>query len=1277
MKQLRFYFHYYLLFFLTLFFFQNNFFAQSVTKSYQFPKFNILRYEYEGKEVKLLTFDRAISTATCPDLPAFWDKIEVNRLYTSYKYVFSNVKYELLTPEESALIPDDYIFTEPQADIRTSTDENRYYAMLSIIPVIKNLNGQYQRLVSCDIRFEGEAPIIAPKATGLRNSVLNNGTWYKIAVSTTGLHKVTYKDLENLGISVSGLLSSNIALFGNGGGMIPDINPPNQIDDLLETPVLMKDNGKGVFDENSYFVFYAQGPHTWEYSATTSSFSHKYNIYSDNAYYFINVDPGVGEKKRVQKESFLNQTANKEVTHFIHYDFYEKDVYNFEESGREWFDETFSVSATKTYPFRLPELYDDKSGKIKIRVASTSPSTSSMELAWGNTNKVFSLSGSSSTAYNTIYEQNNLPFTSGNLTFSLTYRSPQTSSFARLDYIEIQAKCKPTIVGNAMPFAIVENIGNANISSVKLNNASSQTMVWDVTDHNAVYALEGRLVGSQLTFHIPTNKPRTLIAFNGSEYESVTTIGKVSKQNLHNFKGVDMVIVSHPDFLSEARRLAQFRAAANKIKVEVVTTEQVYNEFSSGAQDPAAIRNFMRYLYNNDSQTIKYLLLFGRPSYDYRGRIAGTQIFVPNYQVLGRYYSVTGILDSGKSCDDFFGVLGVTEGDMEKNTVNIGVGRFPVSTLAEAKIAVDKTINASVREHIIPQNASQVSNFGDWRNIITLVADDEDDSAHVDDAEIVAGIIAANTLSANLDKIYCDAYPQISYAGGQRYPDVNNAINMRMNRGTLAIAYFGHGGGNGWAHERILEIADINSWTNKYNQPLMVTLTCSFGWYDKRAISPAELVFLNENGGASSLCTTSRIAFTHSTYGRQLFNEMGKKWNGRYKTLGEMHRLAKNNDGGTNGNSNMIFLIGDPAMIINIPNQNVQTDAILGEDLQKIDTLKALSKVTVKGKITDDSGNILTDFNGNIYPSIFDKAVKQKTLGQDEASPVVEFMVQKNVLFKGNATVTNGNFEFSFYIPKDINFEYGKGKISYYAASNNDDAGDYYDEFVIGGMSDKPLKDENGPEIAIFLNDEKFVPGGITNPDPILLLKLKDEYGINTTGNGIGHDLVAILDNNIEKQMVLNDYYLADQDSYNSGTVRYPLQNLTPGMHTIKVRAWDICNNPSEASIDFVVKADDKLILEHVLNYPNPFTTKTSFFFEHNQPAETFDILIHIFTISGKLVKALQSTQFLEGNRSFPIEWDGRDEYGDKIGKGVYLYRITVRNSQGETAEKIEKIAIL
>ena len=1268
-------FYRYFLFLAALFIFQNlN--AQSITKSYQFPKFQIFQFEYNDEPMKWLTFDGATALEEFPFLPAFGDKIEVNYFYTSYQYTLSNARYESLTAEEIDLIPAEYTFYEPKVNLKTSTDENKHYAMLIIYPFRKNVSGQFERLVSCDIRFEGAEPLRTTKRTGLINSVLASGTWYRIAVNSTGLHKVTYNDLKNLGINMSNLHASAIALFGNGGGAMPEINPVVQIDDLLECPIKVVDNGNGVFDENSYFVFYAKGPHKWEYNANTDIFTHQYNIYSDNACYFINVDPGIGEKKRIKEESF-NQTANGTVTSFTYYDFYENDVVNFGESGKEWFDESLFASNSKTYNFTLPELFDN-SARIKIRLAATSSTGSYMELSWGNNNRSFYVSPASASyyAYATLFEQKLEPFTSGNLALTLKYNSSQSSAPTHLDYIEIQAKCKLKITNNAMPFTITENIGVSHISSITLENASAQTKIWDVTDINAVYALSGTLSGTQFTFKTPTDKPRHFIAFNNeTEYKAVTTVDKVPIQNLHGFKDVDMVIISHPDFLSEANRLAQFRAKENNITVKIVTPQQVYNEFSSGAQDPAAIRNFMRYLYDNDAQTIKYLLLFGRPSYDYRGRVTGTRIFVPNYQGQSSLNE-----SSLRSCDDFFGILSIGGGSLSSDLINVAVGRFPVSTLAQAKTAVDKTINASVKYKIATQNASQVYNLGDWRNMITLVAGDEG-TTFIGDAEAIATDFKSNYPAFNFDKIYCYAFPVVSYAGGQRYPDVTKAINSRMEKGTLAIAYFGHGGGNGWAKSRILQISDITNWTNKYNQPFMITITCSFAWYDKPALSPAEMAFLNDKGGVSAMITTSRVSYSNRSYGKIIFNEMVTKLNDRYKTVGEIHKFAKNNNGGTGDITNMIYLMGDPAMKINVPNHNVQTVEILDEKMQKMDTLKALSKVTVKGRVTDDLGNTL-NFNGNIYPSIFDKVVKQKTLEQNTADTGVMFDVQKNVVFKGNATVTDGEFEFSFFVPKDINFEYGKGKISYYAASENDDAGDFYDDFIIGGMSNNPIVSDKGPEVNIYLNDEKFVPGGITNPDPVLIVKLKDEYGINTTGNGIGHDLVAILDNNIEKQMVLNDYYLADQDSYNSGRVRYALQDLTPGTHTLKIRAWNICNNFTEEVIDFVVKSDEKLELAHVLNYPNPFTTNTKFHFEHNQPGETFDILVHIFTVSGKLVKTLHDdARFLEGSNNYccsdNLIWNGRDEYGDKVGKGVYLYRLTVRNSQGETAEKIEKIAIL
>ena len=372
----------------------------------------------------------------------------------------------------------------------------------------------------------------------------------------------------------------------------------------------------------------------------------------------------------------------------------------------------------------------------------------------------------------------------------------------------------------------------------------------------------------------------------------------------------------------------------------------------------------------------------------------------------------------------------------------------------------------------------------------------------------------------------------------------------------------------------------------------------------------------------------------------------------------------------------MIYVMGDPAMKLAVPRYTVVTDSINGVAVADFtDTLKALSRVRISGHVEDAEGHLLPDFSGAVYPSVYDKKVISHTLQNDPGSTYKEFEVQKNILFKGNVTVADGRFGFSFILPKDINYAYGNGKLSYYACSREADATGAYREVLIGGMSDESIDDNNGPEMDLYMNDEKFVNGGTVNSSPTLLVKLKDEYGINTTGNGIGHDLVAVLDDG--NQIVLNNYYEAARDSFNCGTVRYPLENLELGTHKVKVRAWDILNNVTERELEFVVVSDEGLTLDHVLNYPNPFTTRTSFYFEHNRPGEVLDVMVTVYTISGKVVRTLESTQCTQGFRSDPIVWDGLDDFGDKIGKGTYLYRLRVRTAGGEQAEKIEKIVIL
>ncbi len=955
------------------------------------------------------------------------------------------------------------------------------------------------------------------------------------------------------------------------------------------------------------------------------------------------------------------------------------DAFNFDETGQEWFGDLFDVTLQRNYTLSVPNVRSELA-QVTLSAATTANSASSFSISV-NGSSIGSLPISSMSGVVAHRETKTFPYTptQSSMSVSLTFNRSSSLTKGYLDYIAVQATRALSLHNGQLVFNNGKHVSNGVVGRYVLSNASSSVKVLDVTDPSQMYQVPGAWNGSNYQFVAVDTAFRQFVAFDGSSYKSVVTVGSVSNQNLHSAESqVDLIMVVHPNFWSQAEQLASARRQQG-LSVKLVTPAQVYNEFSSGAQDPVAIRDYMKMIYEKSSGIYpKYLLLFGRPSYDYRGRVSGTSIFVPNYQ---RPCGSTITEGNFRANDDFFGILDDGEGELSSGLLDVAVGRFPVSSVTQANVAVTKSINYTASRNLVPENSSQISNLADWRNVICFIADDGDHNEHLRSAEACADIVQIADKTINIDKIYCDAYPQKSNSGGQRYPAVNTAINDRMDRGALFLTYIGHSGKDGWAHERILEFSDINNWHNTFNQPVIMTLSCDFAWYDRAIVSPAEACFFNTDGGSTSLITTSRVAYggSNASFAKKVFDRMFRTQNNPNRTIGDMYMLAKNDYGGNNDPISMFILLGDPTMPLAFPKYNVVTDSVNGVRADALtDTLKALSRVVVKGRVTDAQGNTLTNFNGDLFTSMFDKKELVRTLSNDpEESPVTEFEVQKSILFKGNNTVKNGYFELSFIIPKDINYKYGNGKFSYYARSENTDAAGSFEDFLVGGNSNISYDDKEGPEIEVYLNDENFVNKGLTNADPVLIVKLKDELGINTTGNGVGHDLVAVLDGNTESQIILNDYYEAVRDSSNQGLVRYQLRNLSTGVHKLKIRAWDILNNVSEKELEFEVANDAALTLEHVLNYPNPFTTHTSFFFEHNHPGETLDVLVQIFTISGKLVKTISTSMYSEGNRSKAIEWDGLDDFGDKLGKGTYVYRLKVRTSDGKVAEKIEKVVLL
>ena len=625
--------------------------------------------------------------------------------------------------------------------------------------------------------------------------------------------------------------------------------------------------------------------------------------------------------------------------------------------------------------------------------------------------------------------------------------------------------------------------------------------------------------------------------------------------------------------------------------------------------------------------------------------------------------------------DDFFALLSPEEGGALTGSLDISVGRLVARNAEEADALTDKIIAYDQDPALL----------GDWRLRVLFIADDEDGNAHINQADKLATDNTSAVKFFNNEKVYFDAYQQVATSAGQRFPDAKAAINSNIFKGNLITHYIGHGGPRGWSQERVLDNNDIASWDNRNRYPLIITATCTFGGYDDyTTLTGGEQALLRVNSGAIALFTTVRSVYINGNEDLTdaVQSIIYEKINGQYRTIGRILKDSKNKLTSDIQNARRFTLLGDPAMTLAIPENRIATTRISGPN-GPADTLKALMPITLEGMVTDPDGNRLSDFNGRVYVTLFDKKQNLQTLAQDQGSYRKEFTVQRSVIFRGIATVKNGEFTISFVIPKDINYNYGFGKISYYAEDGTplDAAG--ADETVIIGGNAGVIKDNRPPLVQAFLNTDAFVTGGVTDSSPKVLVKCSDDYGMNVTGTSLGHDLTAVLDGNVLETIVLNEFYQSAPDDSRRGQAVYPLNNLAPGRHTLAVKGWDIANNSGEGYVEFVVAEAGDVALGHVLNYPNPFTTNTWFQFEHTLAGQMLDVQISIFSVAGRLVKTIQQTVAnTDGYRVADIQWDGRDDYGDQLARGVYLYRVKIRGTDTSgnqtTAEsEFEKLVIL
>lgn len=1246
--------------------------------SYVVPQFNSQNFEFD-------TYSKSISYTLT---------IELNANVSADAIQISNLIYEPITENEMGDIEKNTIPTIFKSIFKCYNAREKYYGKIQLTPIIKS-GSSYSKLISFSYLIQQnkiKEVKFANSTSFVENSVLNSGNWYRFYIQKSGVYKITKGFLQSLGFDTNAD-PRKIKIYGNGGRMLPLLNSEDYPNDLTENAIEVIGENDGVLDAQDFILFYGEGVDKWN-----DDYKSNLNIYADKSYYYITSQGDQG--KRISEMTQPSGNSTLTINTFDDTQFHEIDKENLKKLGRIWFGENFSIENEQEFKFNFPNIVSAIPMEIRAHVAAVTSSNTSFKVE-SNSQLVGTVSLNPGSSSETIVLERNFIASISNpaedVTIKLSFNNNGVpSAKGYLDYIILKAKRNLKGYGKQFHFQFDLANSTLGVAEFQLNNATSVTQIWDITDR---YNITKAQNNSQTNFSFKSNlgEIRNYVAVDNIDYylPQKESKSKIENQNLkgtifNNAQGqsqkIDYLIITPKLLITQAEKLANFHRNYSNLNVKVVTLENIYPEFSSGKQDIAAIRNFVKYVYINApvGERVKYLNIFGDASYDFKDRIPNNTNIVPIYQALNSY------TDSQISfaTDDFFGMMDDDEGRLDSgNTsfngstsisldiggIDIAVGRMIVSTAQQAEEMVNKVLEYH-----------DIKSYGSWRTNYVAIADDSDkpsDTSMQFKQNNLTDLVASQKPFINFKKILLDSYQQESSAGGKRYPKARADIFEAFEKGALAFNYIGHGGEDGLSAERIWEKSDGQNLNNRYKYPLFITITCDFSRFDNPYRPTAgEFIYWNPKGGAISMITTVRSIDQGNA---EIFNDRLAQYlfsynSNEYTTMAEALRQAKNFN--PTSASNVVFYLGDPAIMMAIPKPKIVLTKVNNVPVNEtIDDFQSLAYIKLTGEILDENNNQLPTYNGELFTTIFDKNVIRNTLNNDNFSTPIAFTNLGEAIFRGNASVISGRFEFGFVVPRDIRIPVGNGRISFYAKRNQIQFDKYGQntDIKIGGINTNAVADNIGPSVQLYMNDETFVNGGITNDSPFLLAKLEDENGINTA-SGIGHDIIGILDGDETKPYIMNDYYQTELDDYKKGRIYFPLRNISAGLHTITFKAWDVYNNPITSEIQFVVVGNENIALENVLNYPNPFVSYTEFWFSHNKRFEPLEVQVQVMTITGKIVWTKNQTVTTDGFLSRDITWDGKDDFGDRIGKGVYVYKLTVKSTlSNKKAEKIEKLVIL
>lgn len=1202
---------------------------------------------------KILTFEGADYSVSEPFLPVYTKDFQLNAGETDFEVLLEEPVFRQFDKKD---IPENQFLHLPgQIEIKKSIVKSgsEKWLRVSILPV-KSDHGSLFFLEKFSLKGIPVKTAVAEENVFLwkTESVLKSGTWIKIKTSGKGIYKIPLSKLADWGISQP----SKASVFGSGGKILSEDPGTITYDDLEQTAAWFgKSNGVDCL------FFYEQGTVEWK-PGTTGYFSHRNNPWSNAGYFFITDSY---PQKSVGTAAETTSQPTNTVTSFNEYALYEVDTVNLISSGKQWFGEHFLPATSRNFSFAMKNADESSDANLVVNAAARSKAGTTMKITINQSvagNLTFQGVTTTDPTSQFAFETS-LPFkfkpSGTSTTVNLQHNSSFESSEAWLDFIELNYRRKLKIDNDVLFFRDLNSSGAGKTAEYTIENCNASVKILDVTNSQDIKEMKVSISGNTGKMAASSTELHEFAAFNpDAVFPEPQFVEKVENQNLHKLDTPEYLIIANPAFLNPANKLADFHRTNSNLKVEVVNVNTVFNEFSSGNKDATGIRNFIKMFYDRGN-TLKYVLLLGDGSFDNKNILKKNKAFIPTFQSDNSLDPISSFVT-----DDYYVLLDKGE-SVYNGVVDLGIGRIPASNLYEADLVVGKILG-----YYSP------SALGTWRNTVCFIGDDGDYKLHMNDSEELADIVNASHKEFVTEKIYFDAYKKEISSGGGKYPDVTNAINEKVNDGVLILNYVGHANHMFLADEKVLDISTINSWSNENNLPIFVTATCEFSRFDASETSAGEYILFNPSGGGIGLFSTTRVVFAYSNslLSKNFYQFVFQKDNnGNHYRMGDIMRLAKVNTINTINQRNFT-LLADPALMLSYPEYRVNTETINQKNANLTpDTVGAMQKVTVTGFISDHKGNRLNTFNGTITPIVYDKMSLMKTLGNEGAEPM-EFKVQENILYKGLAKVNNGNFTFSFMVPRDITYNTGHGKIIYYAENGKTDANGAFENFIIGGNSKPGITDNKGPELKLYMDSTNFVNGGKTSKNPTLIVLLSDENGINTVGAGIGHDITATIDNNNSGILVLNKYYKSDIGDYTRGSIRIPLSGLSEGLHVIKVKAWDVANNSTVSEISFYVNGS--FSIESVSSYPNPVSSYTFFTFDHNHSGATLNALIEIFDLSGRRIDYIKSEVGSNGLRSNPVRWDIGSS-GKRPGSGIYVYRITAKTSDGLISMKSGKLSIV